>query len=760
MASKQKRDKKQKKSGVSQIIPAIKKKLSGAQVRKKRKERDSNKKRNKPYGEPDLDSDFQFAGESDGSSANNESSSPQTSLTRGLNKSDDLKVISNGKTKEKAASKELSKAARKAEKKVARKQAKIERKMEAKRITEAPAVNKVPASEVAIPDALTAETGQKDDQDTNGITENADFISLNFPDSETEAEDEPTAEQEQRPNAFQKVAAKLGKFVQESINPLKRKRGKESTASKPSKQPKSVAREKDPYPWLEKVSYRKEQEPARILHHELLDFVKFVGPTEGEHLVRTFVISRVQKIIEHRWPSASLHVFGSFETKLYLPTSDIDLVVLSGSNGGELYEKPAHLRKLANWLVKARIAEGIQVITSARVPIIKFVDSVTKINVDISFNKPGGLVAAGVVKRYTETMPALRPLVIFIKHFLNMRGMNEVYLGGLGSYSIICMVISFLQRHPKVASGQVLQEENLGVLVVEFFELYGKRFNYDNVGISINNEGTYFNKIDHGWQRPGQSYLLSIEDPTDPDNDIAKSSFGILKVKSTLGGGHDFLVQRLYDLNDRIKERRRGDLRDDSVLGAVVSIDDDMKESRAIIAESFQSDIVQEELARLDTSEGEIHEVPSLDTKAWEQDHKAKNAHTGAPMFVEENESEDDGLIDDDGLKFVRPEGYKKPFQPGDVNDIYKRLDNNGQHTKHESTNGQTGDHIYLIESSDEGGHVSTTKPGEIIDLDSSEDENDSKVAQVEKATRARYWDSKGVDKSVLSVDDYDTDPE
>lgn len=56
-----------------------------------------------------------------------------------------------------------------------------------------------------------------------------------------------------------------------------------------------------------------------------------------------------------------------------------------------------------------------------------------------------GLTAITVIKKYLDYYPAIRPLIFIVKAYLNQRGMNEVYKGGLGSYSIICMVISFLQ---------------------------------------------------------------------------------------------------------------------------------------------------------------------------------------------------------------------------------------------------------------------------------------------------------------------------
>jgi len=56
-----------------------------------------------------------------------------------------------------------------------------------------------------------------------------------------------------------------------------------------------------------------------------------------------------------------------------------------------------------------------------------------------------GITAIKVVTKYLEHFPALGPLTLIVKSYLNQRGMNEVYKGGLGSYSIMCMVISFLQ---------------------------------------------------------------------------------------------------------------------------------------------------------------------------------------------------------------------------------------------------------------------------------------------------------------------------
>lgn len=53
-----------------------------------------------------------------------------------------------------------------------------------------------------------------------------------------------------------------------------------------------------------------------------------MSPTELEHQVRGDVVQRIKRIIISKWPEAQVEIFGSYRTGLYLPTSDIDLVVI------------------------------------------------------------------------------------------------------------------------------------------------------------------------------------------------------------------------------------------------------------------------------------------------------------------------------------------------------------------------------------------------------------------------------------------------
>ncbi len=74
---------------------------------------------------------------------------------------------------------------------------------------------------------------------------------------------------------------------------------------------------------------------------------------------------------------------------------------------------------------------------------------------DISINQINGIAAGKMINRFLEELPALRAIVLVIKSFLHQRSMNEVFSGGLGSYSIVCLAVSFLQVIDLILTGKL-----------------------------------------------------------------------------------------------------------------------------------------------------------------------------------------------------------------------------------------------------------------------------------------------------------------
>src|SRR5690349_12748746 len=124
------------------------------------------------------------------------------------------------------------------------------------------------------------------------------------------------------------------------------------------------------------------------------------------------------------------------------------------------------------------------------------------------------------------------------------RKLNETYTGGVGSFMLVLMIVSFLQmrRHlSKTRSGAAT--ENLGVLLTDFLELYGKTFNYYTTAISVRDGGYYFSKR----QRfdccvPNRPCALSMENPDHPELDVGKNSYKSRKVRRAFETAHASLI--------------------------------------------------------------------------------------------------------------------------------------------------------------------------------------------------------------------------
>ncbi|CED83933.1 DNA polymerase sigma [Phaffia rhodozyma] len=354
-------------------------------------------------------------------------------------------------------------------------------------------------------------------------------------------------------------------------------------------------------PWTEGLDWNSCKNPAELLNREITSFVSYISPTVKEHATRTHIVELIRRAVVNQWKDAKVVPFGSFETGLYLPNGDIDLVI--SSNTMDRQNKVTVLHTLASVLRRANLAENIQVIARAKVPIVKFISSYGRLPIDISLNQLNGISAGKIVNSYLAALPAVRPLVLVIKSFLNQRGMNEVYSGGLGSYSVICLVISFLQVHAKVRRAEIDPLENLGVLLIEFFELYGKNFGYDDTGICLRNGGSYFSKSERNWINEKQRYLLSIEDPQDQTNDVARSSHGILRVRSTFGGAYEVLTSRLYIRADEMARSRHGQrhLRftnsdEASILMGIMGVTPEVAKQRRFLEDLHNSGVLQNSL--------------------------------------------------------------------------------------------------------------------------------------------------------------------
>ncbi|KAL2828754.1 topoisomerase family protein Trf4 [Aspergillus cavernicola] len=320
------------------------------------------------------------------------------------------------------------------------------------------------------------------------------------------------------------------------------------------------------------------------LHNEILSFYHWVKPLHYEQTVREDLVSRLQAAFQSRYYGVQLRPFGSFASGLYLPNADIDLVLLSsnfmrtgiktfGERKGQIYAFSAFLKNL-----NIAVPGSIETIAHARVPILKFVDKLTGLKVDLSFDNDSGIIANNTFQQWKSEYPVIPVVVSVIKQFLLLRGLNEVPTGGLGGFSITCLVTSLLQHMPY---GNL--SPNLGGVLMDFFQFYGDDFDYKTVGIRMNPPG-YFNKRVYRVYRENNNARLSIEDPNNPDNDISGGTREIALIFKSFSQAYRLLKERMVSM--AMSGRTNG-----SILGTIIAANfDEYTELRWQLREFFETD--------------------------------------------------------------------------------------------------------------------------------------------------------------------------
>lgn len=275
------------------------------------------------------------------------------------------------------------------------------------------------------------------------------------------------------------------------------------------------------------------------LHKDVCEFYAFVKPLDHENTVRVDLLKRIANAVEKRYPRSRLHCFGSFATGLFLPDGDMDVVLLSDDfiNGRGAFNWKKEMFKLMNHLVRCGIAENntYAVIKRARVPILKFTDSQTNVQVDMSFDNNGGVRAVETIVDWKRHYPDMPILVAIVKQFLLLRGLNEVVNGGLGGFSVICLVVHFLRQHP-MNDFDAKRRGHLGKLLLEFFDFYGNTFDYKNLGIDMHS-GT-FRKV-----QSNKKWM--IMNPHDRNHDISSGTLNAPKIVTCFSEAHALLKQQM-----------------------------------------------------------------------------------------------------------------------------------------------------------------------------------------------------------------------
>ena len=244
------------------------------------------------------------------------------------------------------------------------------------------------------------------------------------------------------------------------------------------------------------------------------------------------ILEELQKVVNEINPNYKVNLYGSYCTGLCLPWSDIDTVITCEGGKTDDYFLSRLYFKLTNkpWVKEHKYIEN------TAIPIIKLISN-DKFNfhIDISeeSEKHFGLKTVELVKSYLKAYKVLEPIILALKTLLNNGNLNNPYTGGLSSYGLILMVVSFIQSE---IDNEKYNENSPNILGETFLNVlghYGIFFDYNNYVIItyLVDDTNETNDRDNSFSFVPNSHELIIVDPVNKQNNVAKSTFQFMNIK-------------------------------------------------------------------------------------------------------------------------------------------------------------------------------------------------------------------------------------
>ena len=348
--------------------------------------------------------------------------------------------------------------------------------------------------------------------------------------------------------------------------------------------------------------------PFLSLHEEIVLFMKYMQPTPKEIDRRKDLVKRFTTLIESFNVGATVRPVGSYVTGLYTPTSDIDMVLISQSKTRQSSVSRTSILSLDLYSILWRLrdsdfASNIDSVMRASVPLIRITDKITGIEIDLTASDTHSVNATNAVQKWMETDTMLiKMLVMVAKTFLSIRRLGKTYTGGVNSYLLVWMVVSWVKqewpkgntaakdrsnverdinamtlslmrlsmspsssRLPSAPATNTLQAEPLdyGAALIAFFKFYGLDFDYYQTAIKIHPRPSYQPKTYSYSRYPvNQRYLLSIFDPADSSIDMGSKAYAIKHVKASFEEAYETLKGgrlRRGGMNDSLGAALGGD---------------------------------------------------------------------------------------------------------------------------------------------------------------------------------------------------------
>nr|XP_032824562.1 poly(A) RNA polymerase GLD2 [Petromyzon marinus] len=247
--------------------------------------------------------------------------------------------------------------------------------------------------------------------------------------------------------------------------------------------------------------------------------------------------------IRKLFPYCNIFLVGSTVNGFGSRTSDGDLcLVLREQQINQRTEALQLLQQVLRIMWRLPYMEKMQLIR-AKVPIVKFRDKTSRVEFDLNANNIIGIRNTFLLQAYSKVDQRVKPLILVIKQWAMQRSINDASQGTLSSYSLVLMVLHFLQTLPEPVV-PCLQKEypglfnsrlqiwqipisansvptftsksklTLGELLLGFFKYYTTTFDWEHSIISLREGRIISRTLDDEWRNK----YICIEEPFDQSN--------------------------------------------------------------------------------------------------------------------------------------------------------------------------------------------------------------------------------------------------
>lgn len=229
---------------------------------------------------------------------------------------------------------------------------------------------------------------------------------------------------------------------------------------------------------------------------------------------------KILKVIRQNvMPRCRLYVVGSSLSGFGADCSDVDMCLMLSLHDMDQRTEAINILKFLQCELSSCGSIRKMELIRAKVPILKFRDAYTQVDVDLNCNNTVGIRNTHLLNSYSQLDWRVRPLALVVKLWAQHHNINNAKDMTISSYSLVLMVIHYLQQgaeppvlpclqkafpdkfraHDHINSIPITEKmptftsnnhDSLGKLFHGFLDYFANKFTYIEETISVRTGGT------------------------------------------------------------------------------------------------------------------------------------------------------------------------------------------------------------------------------------------------------------------------------